>query len=143
MTSFKDKKGTAWDIELNVGTARKLNSRLSLNFLPAAIPGGGKEDETPAWVGALVRVGEDPGLLADALWTLCERSAEARGIGPDEFAERLDGDAARAAADAIAAEVVNFSHPAIRPILRDAVRGTAPEPAPAPSTPPSGSAPGS
>ena len=56
MTSFKDKKGTAWDIELNVGTARKLNSRLSLNFLPAAIPGGGKEDETPAWVGFSFRL---------------------------------------------------------------------------------------
>ena len=138
MRTFHDSTGAAWDLSLNVGSLRRIASRTGTALLGAATGAGSASDKEEAWFEALPRQTTDVALFSETLWALVEGQADSRGVSRDEFEGRMDGDAIRAAMDALSDEIVLFSHPA----LRDAM-AKARDAAPASSPPPSANAPGS
>jgi hypothetical protein len=61
---------------------------------------------------------QDPLLLCDVLWCLCEDEAKTRDITVEEFYEALDGDTLERAAQAIEEAICFFYPPAKRSSLR-------------------------
>lgn len=139
MRTFHDRTGAAWDIELNVGSLRRIASRTGTALLGAATGAGSASDKEEAWFEALPRQATDVALFSETIWALVEGQADSRGVSRDAFEGRMDGDAIRAALDALSDEIEFFSHPA----LRDAMAKKERDAAPASSPPPSANAPGS
>mgnify|MGYP007067569099 CR=1 FL=1 len=114
MKSFKDKTGRSWDIELNVGAARKLKSRCGLDFDHIITFDRGNR---PRDVSALEKLAEDSLLLFEVIFVLCQKQIAEAGLDEDAFAELFDGDTIEAATEALLDEIVNFSRPAQRKVL--------------------------
>ena len=74
MRTFIDKTGQPWEIDLTVGHLLNIKTELKLNLMddPETIP-----DSIEKQVGIL--------------WITCFDQAKALGLGPVEFAKRLDG----------------------------------------------------
>lgn len=115
MQSFTDKTGAAWDIELTVGTARKIKSRLGID-IENAVTFDTKEN--PQDASALEKIAKDFILLFDIIFILCENQCRERNITGDQFADLFNGDTIVKATDALLEEIINFSRPARRKVLR-------------------------
>lgn len=114
MKSFIDKNGETWDLELNIGTAMRLQSRLDINIENCI-----KLDSSqPHDISLLEKITEDSTLLFNIIYVLCETQVRGRGLTQEEFAERFSGDTIAAATDALLDEIENFSRPAKRKILK-------------------------
>ena len=114
MKSFTDKNGDSWDLDLNVGAAMRLNSRLNINIENAV-----RFDQAnrPEDVSLLEQIAEDSFLLFNIIFVLCEKQVQDRNLTQEDFAARFTGDTIEAATDALLDEIVNFSRPAKRKIL--------------------------
>jgi len=115
MQSFTDKTGAAWDIELTVGTARKIKSRLGID-IENAVTFDTKEN--PQDASALEKIAKDSILLFDIIFILCENQCRERKITDEQFADLFNGDTIVKATDALLEEIINFSRPARRKVLR-------------------------
>ncbi len=100
MQHFKDINGDEWTIDLNIGSARKIRSRMrqieSLNeidFLDYA---------------ALLFSLNDVFFAADLLFVVCEKEANERGIDSENFGTRLKGKVLFDAIAAFTAEYLDF-----------------------------------
>lgn len=100
MQQFKDVNGDAWTIELNIGTARKIRSRMrqvetlnEIDFLDYA---------------SLLFSLNDVFFAADLLFVVCEEEAKERGIDSEEFGTRLKGKVLFDAVAAFTAEYLDF-----------------------------------
>ena len=114
MKSFVDKNGKSWDIELNIGTARKIKSRCNLDIENIITV---DKQNNPQDVSALERLAMDSILLFDVIFVLCENQIKADGITEEDFAELFNGEVIEAATDALVEEIINFSRPAKRKVL--------------------------
>lgn len=114
MKSFIDKNGETWDLELNIGTAMRLQSRLNINIENCI----NLDSNKPKEISLLERITEDSILLFNIIYVLCETQVRERGLTEEEFAERFSGDTIAAATDALLDEIENFSRPAKRKILK-------------------------
>ena len=114
MKSFIDNKGETWDLDLNIGTAMRLQSRLDISIENCI-----KLDSSqPHDISLLEKITEDSILLFNIIYVLCETQVRERGLTQEEFAERFSGDTIAAATDALLDEIENFSRPAKRKILK-------------------------
>lgn len=94
MQKFKDKQGREWSISLNGWTLKKLKE--TLNF-------DARDHES------ILRAANDPSLLCDVLFVLCQGQAEKLGVTDRDFGESMTGDVIEAAADAYMQETADFS----------------------------------
>ena len=67
------------------------------------------------------RVANDPILLCDILWVLCEGQAKASGVTDEDFGSSLAGDSIEEATRAFLDELVDFFPGARRLVLKKAV----------------------
>lgn len=108
MRSFKDSTGAVWDLDLTIGTAKRLSSRLAadnINLLDAR--------------GMMDRLG-DIFFAIDCVAVLLEESLRERGITPSEFGSRLRGGSAFEAQRALIEEYIDFfPDPTIAAALRE------------------------
>lgn len=112
METFRDKNGMVWNIELNVGTARKVKGDCDVDLLNTiAIDANGLN------VSVLDALAEDSYLLVNVLISLCRRQMAERRITEEDFCELFDGNVIQEAVDALIREVINFSQPSKRKIL--------------------------
>ena len=114
MKSFTDNRGEAWDIELNIGAAIRIKSRLEIDVENLVKFGPGNQPED---VSTLEKIASDSILLFNIIYTLCENQVKERKLTQEDFAARFDGNAIEAATDALLDEIVNFSRPAKRKVL--------------------------
>lgn len=114
MKSFIDKNGEAWDLDLNIGAAMRLKSRLDIKLDDVV-----KFDKTnnPNDISLLERIAEDSILLFNIIFVLCESQIRERNLTEEQFAERFTGDTIEQATEALLDEIVNFSRPAKRKVL--------------------------
>jgi hypothetical protein len=112
MQSFTDKNGNTWDLELNIGAAMRLKSRLKFDLDKIISPDPENNNKTP-----LETISEDSILLFNIIFILCEKKLESRNLNQEQFAELFDADTIQKATDALLDEIINFSRPAIRKIL--------------------------
>jgi hypothetical protein len=91
MKTFIDKTGQPWDIDLTVGHLLNIKTEMGLNLMdePETIP-----DQVEKIVGIL--------------WITCFDQAKQLGLGPIDFAKRLDGKVLQEAFDKWMEEWTDF-----------------------------------
>lgn len=111
MHTFKTKDGQSWDLDLTLGSVRRVRDRLKdgphgdvdlLNL----------EEGEPA-LGT--RLATDLMLLCDILWILVEREAAERGITDEQFGELLGGGDIAEAHETFFKELMDFFQKMKRP----------------------------
>ena len=113
MQSFQDKNGRKWNIELNVGTAKRVKAECGVDLVNAiTLTRDGK-----AQVSELESLAEAPVLLVDVLFSLCRVQAQECGVDDFAFAELFNADAVEESCNALMEEIINFSQPAKRKAL--------------------------
>lgn len=114
MKSFTDIKGEAWDVEINIGAAMRLKSRLDIEIDNLV-----KFDKSqkPQDVSLLEKISTDSILLFNVIFVICEKQIQDRKLTEEDFAARFNGDTIEAATDAVLDEIINFSRPAKRKVL--------------------------
>ncbi len=98
MHQFTDNSGRTWDIDVNVGTARKVQDRLSVNVFKLF------DEDGPKLSG-------DPILLCDTLYVLCADQCNARGVDSYSFGCGLIGQALADGYEALMKAVADFFPP--------------------------------
>ena len=117
MKTFTDSRGRAWEVELNIRQMKRVRDTLGIdlvNVISAARDGSVSTD-------TLERVANDPILLVDILWVLCEGQAKPAGVTDDDFGSSLAGDSISDATRAFLDELVDFFPGARRLFLKKAV----------------------
>ena len=117
MRQFTDTKERVWDVELNVRQMKRVRDVLGIDLVNVIQAG---KDGAVA-TDTLDRVANDPILLVDILWVLCEGQAQAAGVTDDDFGSSLAGDSIETATRAFLDELVDFFPGARRLILKKAV----------------------
>ena len=117
MRQFRDTKGRTWRVELNVRQMKRVRDALGVDLVNVI---EARRDGTVA-ADTLERVANDPVLLADILWVLCEGEAKPAGVTDDDFGSALAGDSISEATRAFLDELVDFFPGARRLFLRKAV----------------------
>ena len=117
MRQFTDTKERVWDVELNVRQMKRVRDVLGIDLVNVIQAG---KDGAVA-TDTLDRVANDPILLVDILWVLCEGQAKAAGVTDDDFGSSLAGDSIADATRAFLDELVDFFPGARRLYLRKAV----------------------
>ena len=117
MRQFTDTKERVWDVELNVRQMKRVRDVLGIDLVNVIQAG---KDGAVA-TDTLDRVANDPILLVDILWVLCEGQAKAAGVTDDDFGSSLAGDSISDATKAFLDELVDFFPGARRLFLKKAV----------------------
>ena len=117
MRQFTDTKERVWEVELNVRQMKRVRDVLGIDLVNVIQAG---KDGTVA-TDTLDRVANDPILLVDILWVLCEGQAKAAGVTDDDFGSSLAGDSISDATRAFLDELVDFFPGARWLFLRKAV----------------------
>ena len=117
MKTFTDSKGRVWEVELNIRQMKRVRDVLGIDLVNviSANKDGSVSTDT------LERVANDPILLVDILWVLCEGQAKPAGVTDDDFGSSLAGDSIEEATRAFLDELVDFFPGARRLYLRKAV----------------------
>ena len=117
MRQFTDTKERVWDVELNVRQMKRVRDVLGIDLVNVIQAG---KDGAVA-TDTLDRVANDPILLVDILWVLCEGQAKLAGVTDDDFGSSLAGDSISEATRAFLDELVDFFPGARRLFLKKAV----------------------
>ena len=117
MRQFTDTKERVWDVELNVRQMKRVRDALGIDLVNVIQAG---KDGAVA-TDTLDRVANDPILLVDILWVLCEGQAKLAGVTDDDFGSSLAGDSISDATRAFLDELVDFFPGARRLFLKKAV----------------------
>ena len=117
MRQFTDTKERVWDVELNVRQMKRVRDVLGIDLVNVIQAG---KDGAVA-TDTLDRVANDPILLVDILWVLCEGQAKAAGVTDDDFGSSLAGDSVSDATRVFLDELVDFFPGARRLFLKKAV----------------------
>lgn len=112
MEVFQDRTGRDWEIQLTVGGVMRVKAHCQIDIGDVISFAGGKTS------GVLERLGEDSELLCKTIWMMCEKQAASAGISQEDFFDLLDGESVENAAQALIDEIINFSRPAQRKVLR-------------------------
>ena len=116
MTLFKDRNTKEWELDLNIGMVRRIKAVCQID-LGNVVQFG----ETDGGLSQLEKLADDTDKLCALLWTMCEAQARAAGFDEETFFAGFDGDTIDAATSALIDELVNFSRPAQRAILKKVV----------------------
>ena len=95
MTKFKDSADREWIVSVTVGAIKNIRTALGVDLA----------DPSQA---VMERLADDPVLLVDLLWLLCEKQAKEIGITPEQFGESLVGDPIDAATNAMVEAIADF-----------------------------------
>ena len=96
MSTWKDNQGRSWKLAINVNTIKRVRERAGVNLLDV-------------FDGQLLnRLSEDPELLVNTLYVVCQPQAEQQAISEEAFAELLVGDAIEEAATALVQGLIDF-----------------------------------
>jgi len=117
MRTFKDNKGRTWEIALNVWQMKRLRDTLGIDLVNVI----GTSADGSVKVDLIDRIANDPVLLVDILWVLCEGQAKSAGATDEDFGCSLAGDAIEEATRAFLDELVDFFPGARRLFLKKAV----------------------
>jgi hypothetical protein len=107
--TFVDAAGRPWTVELNVAALKRVKQTLDIDLLQVL-------DGT-----LLERLANDPCLLCDVLFVVCQPQAQAAGVSDVQFGEALGGDALDLASQAFLEALVDFFPQARRQVLREAL----------------------
>jgi len=98
MHSFRDRLDRQWNLEINVGSIKRVKGLIGVDLLAVFA-------DKMKLVHDLLN---DPMLLVDTIYALCEPQAKALGITDIEFGEGFCGDSLEAATESLLEELADF-----------------------------------
>jgi len=110
MAKFLDNRDRQWTITIDVDAIRRVRADPGVDLMGVL--------DGPL----LTKIGSDPVLLVDVLYTLCAEQAEAAKVTPRQFGQGLTGDAIEAAATALLEGLADFFPSRRRAILRQVLQ---------------------
>lgn len=105
MRTFQDAKARTWTIHIDVNTIRRVKALVGVDLL-LVIEGKLLHD-----------LSENPILLVDVLFALCQPQAQSAGVTDVEFGEGLVGDVIDAAQTALLEDLIGFFPKGKRQVL--------------------------
>ncbi|MDD4890608.1 MAG: hypothetical protein PHU85_11855 [Phycisphaerae bacterium] len=96
MRAFKDSQGREWLLNVNTATVKTVRAARDVDLLDTT----GEVYE---------RLADDPVLLVDVLWLLCQEQAHKVGLSDAQFGEGLVGDAIEEATAALMGAIADFT----------------------------------
>ncbi len=102
---------TAWEVKINVGSIKRVKGLCEIDLLDAVKDKG----------ELLSRLIDDPVLLCNIVYALCEKQAAEKNITDEQFGEAMAGDALEQATTALLEELVDFFPSRRREVLRAAL----------------------
>ena len=103
MRVFKDKKDNTWEIEITISALKRVKSYLDLNLLDIF-----KQNQETQKFELLEKISEDPVLLVDLLFVLCEKQVKERNMSTEDFANVFSGEVIENAVNALLYEIIDF-----------------------------------
>ena len=111
MQTFEDAKGQKWDLEITVGVIKRVRSALDIDLV-----------ELDA---AVYKRLDDPVMLVDLLWLICEEQANGRKVSDEDFGRGLAGDPIEHATNALLGAVADFFPGRKRSLMQTMISKTA------------------
>jgi hypothetical protein len=111
MAKFRDNDSRDWPIFLTTDLIKDVRRKLEIDL--ADLNGH-----------LYTRLADDPVLLVDTLWVLCEAEAKGRDVSPAAFAKALAGDPIEDAVNALVEAITDFFPTRRRSLLRAAAAKT-------------------
>lgn len=111
MPTFKDNRGQEWVLEVTVDDIRNVRKRLDFNLVDIS-------EES------INKLYDDPVLLVDVIWLLCESQATGKKIKDVEFGRSLRGDAIEEATAALLESIADFFPGSRRSLLKQVISTT-------------------
>jgi hypothetical protein len=99
MKSFTDNEKRKWIINVNVTTVMKVRALIDFDILDVA-----DQDN-----GVFIRLAEDPVLLVNVLYALCQEQAIAADVSDEDFGRAMAGNVIARATEVLLDEIVNFT----------------------------------
>lgn len=115
MRTFKDSLNRDWQIEVTVGSIKRVKALCGVDLLNIA------ESEQETDFALLQKLYDDPLLLVDTLYALCKPEADEKNISDEDFARGITGDTLDVAIKTFLADLVDFFPPRKRLIMNKAV----------------------
>jgi hypothetical protein len=106
MHSFKDTSGAEWKLELTVGSIKRVRDEVKVNLAD------------DVFTGLLDKLAGDTLLLCDVVWSLIKPQAQALDVDVEKWCNRMGGDALDKASKALLDELIDFSPPPRRGLLK-------------------------
>ncbi len=100
-----------WEVKINVGAIKRVRGLCEIDLLDAVKDKG-------ELLGRLI---DDPILLCNIIYALCEKQALEKNITDEQFGEAMAGDALEKATTALLEELVDFFPSRRREVLRAAL----------------------
>ena len=108
---FTDLEKREWEVSITVGVIRKVRQKLSIDLADAF----DFDTADSAKTDALKKIAEDPVLLIDVLYCICEEQANARNVSDTAFGELFStGEMIEDACNALLQGLLRFLRPAKR-----------------------------
>ena len=117
MKIFKDNRNREWQLVLNVYEMKQIRAKLGIDLIDVIQ----LDKSGNIQVDMIDRIANDPCLLVDILWVLCEAQAKELDVTDVDFGSSLAGDAIENATKAFLDELVDFFPGAKRLFLRKAI----------------------
>ena len=117
MKIFKDNRNREWQLVLNVYEMKQIRAKLGIDLIDVIQ----LDKSGNVQVDMIDRIANDPCLLVDILWVLCEAQAKELDVTDVDFGSSLAGDAIENATKAFLDELVDFFPGAKRLFLRKAI----------------------
>lgn len=115
MRKFYDTEGRAWELSINVSSAKRIKSLAGVDVV----------DVTNQENDALQRLATDEILLCDVVYATIKPQADSIGVTDEQFGESMSGDSLGKAAEALMEEIADFSRsPRDRAHLRRIIQTT-------------------
>lgn len=108
MRIFKDTKDRPWTVAVNVDAVKRVKARVEIDLLRV---GSGDAN-------LIVELADNPIMLVDVLFALCEPEAKAAGVTDEDFGKAMAGQAIDDATDALMAELSDFFPKGRRALLK-------------------------
>ena len=118
MSQFSDNNGRKWTLALDAPAIRKVRKACSYTYENAAGQSITRSVNLSDGTGeAYGRMADDPVLLIDVLWLLCEEQAEKANVSDVQFGQALVGDAIERATEAVLDAIKDFFPHAKRALM--------------------------
>jgi hypothetical protein len=111
MKTFTDANGREWALSIDVAAIKRMRDIAGVDIL-----GNSGSDNS-----AFLQMAENPVMLVDAIYAVCKKEVEARGMDQDAFAVGITGDVIDRATSALLDAVIDFFPSARRNVLKAAI----------------------